>query len=97
MYHSPLKIYEYMAMGRPVLAADHGDAQRVLHDTGVGWTFRAGDVDDLTRTLADVATLEKSQLSELGRRARRHVEEHHTWAHRADALLAELRRRDLVH
>ncbi|MBK7051095.1 MAG: glycosyltransferase family 4 protein [Rhodoferax sp.] len=30
MYHSPLKIYEYMAMGKPVLASNFADARSVI-------------------------------------------------------------------
>lgn len=96
MYHSPLKIYECLAMGRPVIATDHGDARRVLGDAGAGWTFRAGDVDSLVAVLEDVASLGREGLSDSGARARRQIEQHHTWSHRADQLIEALRGRDLL-
>ena len=96
MYHSPLKIYEYLAMGRPVIASDHDDARAVIHGAAAGWTFPAGDVDALTEAIAAVEALTPEQLSEAGMRARRHVDEHHTWDHRGRVLVGHLQARGLL-
>lgn len=96
MYHSPLKIYEYLASGRPVVAADHEDARRVLVDEGAGWTFPPGDVAKLAEVLSQVAGLERDELSTMGVRARKVVQEQHSWAHRAEQIVQELTGRGLL-
>jgi glycosyltransferase involved in cell wall biosynthesis len=95
MYHSPLKIYEYLAMARPVIATHHRDAEEALLRPGVGWTFPAGDGAALVDVMDAVAALGADELSAAGERARRHVEEHHTWTHRARQVLDDLERRGL--
>ena len=95
MYHSPLKIYEYMAMGRPIIASDHADA-RTATDAGAGWTFAPGDVAALTRVLEQVVSLSPDEVDSVGRRARRHVDDFHTWDHRGRLLVDEIRSRGLL-
>lgn len=96
MYHSPLKIYEYLASARPAVASHHPDAEAALVSTGAGWTFPAGDRAALAAVLRCVVALDRDELSARGARARRHVEQHHTWGHRCRQLVAELRGRGLV-
>lgn len=96
MYHSPLKLYEYLAMARPVVASDHRDARSAVAGSGAGWTFPPGDQDALVEVLAAAAALSPEELEAMGRRGRRHVEEHHTWAHRSRQLLGELADRGLT-
>jgi glycosyltransferase involved in cell wall biosynthesis len=96
MYHSPLKIYEYLAMGRPVVATAHPDAERALVEAGAGWTFPAGDEAALSDVLRSVTDLDSAELTVHGERARRHVVGHHTWAHRSRQLTDELARRGLL-
>jgi hypothetical protein len=61
-----------------------------------GWTFDAGEDEDLATVLEQVSDLEPVELSAYGERARTHVEDHHTWQHRSRQLLAELDARGLV-
>ncbi len=95
MYHSPLKIYEYLAGARPVVATNHPDAEVALLKPRAGWTFEAGNDEDLTAVFEQVARLDSAELSRYGERARTHVEGHHTWQHRSRLLLAELHARGL--
>ncbi|MCU1592056.1 MAG: glycosyl transferase group 1 [Frankiales bacterium] len=96
MYHSPLKIYEYLAVGRPVVASAHPDAEQVVAAAGAGWTFPAGDCDALARVLRNAAVLDHDELAALGRRGAEHVRRTHTWRHRADQVVDELCSRSLV-
>jgi glycosyltransferase involved in cell wall biosynthesis len=91
MYHSPQKLYEYMAMGLPFVASDHADA-RTMAASGCGWTFQDEDVDDLVTTLA-AAIGDAPGRDRAGRRARRVLLAEHTWRSRVLSLVAELRER----
>jgi glycosyltransferase involved in cell wall biosynthesis len=45
------KLFDYMAMGLPIVASDARPMQRVLAETGAGVTFRAGDARDFARAV----------------------------------------------
>jgi glycosyltransferase involved in cell wall biosynthesis len=47
MYHSPLKIYEYLSMGKPVIGSDFQDAKNTIKDGINGFRFLPGDSVDL--------------------------------------------------
>lgn len=96
MYHSPLKIYEYLGVGRPVVASRYPDAVDTLVAPRAGWVFPAGDEAALTDLLREVAQLPSDELSAYGHRARQHVEHHHTWQHRSARLIDVLEERGLV-
>ncbi|PIP15410.1 MAG: hypothetical protein COX46_05935 [bacterium (Candidatus Ratteibacteria) CG23_combo_of_CG06-09_8_20_14_all_48_7] len=48
---SPHKLFQYMAMGKPVLASDTPSLQRIIADTKCGLVFRAGDAKDLAEKI----------------------------------------------
>lgn len=54
-YFSPLKLYEYLAMGRPVVASDIGQTAELLAGSDAAWLLPPGDVGALTRAMADLA------------------------------------------
>lgn len=96
MYHSPLKIYEYLGVGRPVVASRFPDAVETLVAPRAGWVFTPGDEDALTGLLRQVAHLPEDELSAFGHRARQQVEDHHSWEHRSARLVEILEERGLV-
>jgi glycosyltransferase involved in cell wall biosynthesis len=85
MYHSPLKLYEYLAMGLPVLAAHAPDADRVLGD-GLGFLFAAGDVDGCATALRRGLDAIAVDASLSGRARARAVTE--SWESRARQVLS---------
>ncbi len=91
MYHSPLKIYEYMSMGKPVVASAFEDAQRVTRGGELGFLYQAGDKDDLKRALVEAYRSRKT-LPEMGREARQEVLRHHSWVARVTTLISEVER-----
>ena len=92
MYHSPLKLYEYLAMGKPLLAADHPEARSLVEETGAGALFPAGDA----AALADVLeAIDVDAVRAASTRVRSVVLERHSWDARLQALEAELARRGL--
>ncbi|MDF5721137.1 MAG: glycosyltransferase family 4 protein [Rhizonema sp. PD37] len=86
MYLSPMKLYEYMAMAKPVVASAFEDAQRLVFEGKTGFLFRPGDKDDLKRALVE-AFAHRSLLSEMGCMARQEIETHHSWQARVQVLV----------
>lgn len=91
MYHSPIKIYEYMAMSTPVIASAFEDAHRVVRDGETGFLFESGNKSDLRRALAE-AYRNRGELHEIGRRAREEVVAHHSWVARVKTLISSIER-----
>ena len=86
MYHSPLKLYEYMAMTKPVIASAFEDAQRLIDQGTTGFLFQPGDKDALKHSLKE-AFQAKNRLSDMGNKARREIEANHSWTARAKTII----------
>ena len=54
-YFSPLKLYEYLAMGIPVVASDIGQTSELLAGSDAACLLSPGDSAALARALADLA------------------------------------------
>ncbi len=89
MYHSPLKLYEYMAMAKPVIASAFEDAQRMLQQEEMGFLFEPGNKEDLKRALTRAYQL-KEQLPVMGQHAREVVVAHHSWVARVKNMIEGL-------
>jgi glycosyltransferase involved in cell wall biosynthesis len=86
MYLSPLKLYEYMAMAKPVIASNFGDARDLIVDGQTGYLFRSEDKDSLKEILHKVYK-NKRALVEMGHNARRKIVEQHSWTSRVSNLI----------
>ena len=82
---SPLKLFEYMAAGRPVVASDREVLKEVLVDGENALLFPAGDADALRAAIERVLASEEL-ANRLVTHARETVEAH-TWQSRAAAIL----------
>ncbi|MFE4515841.1 glycosyltransferase family 4 protein [Kitasatospora sp. NPDC056783] len=86
---SPMKLFEYMAHGRAIVASDLPVLREVLTDH-VNCLLRPPDdpqswADALTELVTD-----RALRTALGDEARRQFLEHYTWRRRADLVLADL-------
>jgi hypothetical protein len=87
-----VKVFEYLACERPVVAGLRGEGARVLEASGGGLAVAPGDA----RALADaILELDSSpeRREQMGKAGRRYVEEHHSRAAiaaRLEQLLAEV-------
>jgi glycosyltransferase involved in cell wall biosynthesis len=62
-------IVEAQALGRPVIASEHGGATETVLEGRTGWLVPPGEVDPLAETLAKVLSLDENQRAELSEAA----------------------------
>ena len=89
-YFSPLKVLEYMAAGLCPVASALGELPALLGQGDRGVLVPAGEADALAAALVELAQA-PGRADELGRRARTHVLEAHTWERNARVVLDSLR------
>lgn len=85
-YLSPLKIFEYLAGGVPVVASNSGTCAEVLSELGEDFLFVPDDEKSLANKILQ-ALLDKRLAKEYGKRGRRLIEEKYTWE--KNALLVD--------
>lgn len=78
-YFSPLKVYEYMAMGLPVIASNIGDMESIIDHEVSGLLTTPGDVNSLVSALNQLLASHSRRI-QMGAAGRREVCENHTWA-----------------
>ena len=78
-FWSPLKVYEYMAAGLPVVTADIRPLDQIVRDGQEGVLFREGDVAGLAAAIGRLLDA-PDMARELGRRGRERVVERYSWA-----------------
>jgi glycosyltransferase involved in cell wall biosynthesis len=88
-YFSPLKLYEYMAAGLPVVASDVGDLADLVSKAGAGPIVPPDRPDLLGAALADLAAAPE-RAAALGAAGRAHVVAHHSWDRVLDRILEGL-------
>ena len=92
LFGSPMKLFEYMAMGRPVVMPDVPPIAEVVEDGVNGMLFRAEDAAALGGALAKLVE-DEAFRRRLGARARQDALERHTWSANARRLLGEVAKR----
>ncbi len=85
-YSSPLKIYEYMAAGLPIVASKIGQVAEIIEHEQTGLLFPPGDAAALTRVLCDLKS-DPEKARRLGDQART-ASHQHTWDNRVLAALS---------
>ncbi len=66
-------IIEAQAMGRPVVATDHGGARETIQPGITGWLAASGNPDALARAISEALALDGAARSEFARRAMSHI------------------------
>lgn len=90
---------EAQAMGRPIVAADHGGAQETILRGQTGWLVEPGNAGGLASAVEEALALDPTQRAMLATRAMGHVAEHFTKTQMADKTLdvyAELLRGEVI-
>lgn len=60
---------EAQAMGRPIIATNHGGAQETVRPGETGWLTPPGDVDALAGALSEALSMSDEALAEMSRKA----------------------------
>ncbi len=81
-YFSPIKLFEYMAAGRCIVASRLGQIEEVIDHGVTGLLCKPDDVDDLAETLITVRN-DADLRSRLGHAAGICARQRHTWDHAA--------------
>lgn len=83
-YTSPLKLFEYLTLGRPIVASNLPAIREVLTDRETALLVPPGDPDALATALTRIST-DPALAERLGRGARALAPDY-TWARRAERL-----------
>ena len=83
---SPLKIFEYMASGVPILGANIGSGGEGLND-GNAFCFDPDRPGSIGRSVQEILANPEEAMRRASR-ARKEVEDHYDWRHRAEAIIA---------
>jgi lipid-A-disaccharide synthase len=88
-------VIEAQAMGKPVLASDHGGAKETVIQGQTGWLVTPGDADALAHALRNTMMMTPAQRDAHAARARAHMLTNYTTAQMAAKTLAVYR--ELLH
>ncbi len=94
-YFSPLKVLEYMAAGRAVVASRIGVIPDWIEHTHNGWLVAPGEADDLTAALTLLAA-DPARRARLGAAAQASVTARHDWSAVWDRIFRRVQDHSLV-
>ena len=91
-FGSPTKLFEYMAMGKGIVASDLNQIGEVLEHDQTAWLVKPGDAESLMlglKTLID----DPEKNKRLGEAARREVVAKYTWKEHTRKIIEKLKER----
>jgi glycosyltransferase involved in cell wall biosynthesis len=83
---SPLKLYEYLACGKPVVSTEVGGVAEVLSASGAGLLVRPDDPEALASGMIELLKDEKRQKL-MGKKGRKYVVSNFTWKKNAQQVV----------
>jgi len=86
-YFSPLKVYEYMAAGLPIVASGIGQIEAVIEDGINGLLYEPGNSEQLIHCL-DSLRQQPELRYQLGKNARMTIVRSHTWTQAVQKILS---------
>jgi glycosyltransferase involved in cell wall biosynthesis len=88
VYSSPLKLFEYMASGTPILASDFGAIKEVLNEKN-SFLFNPEDINDFIEKIKYISDNNEKAIK-IGKESLKLVKEY-TWEKRAAGILSFLK------
>jgi len=86
-FGSPTKLFEYMAMGKGIVASDLDQIGEVLEHKKTAWLVKPGDENDLVNGIIKLAK-DKKLREELGKNAREEVVQNYTWEQNTKRIIS---------
>ena len=87
----PLKLFEYMACGKPVVASNFPEIRKVVKEADCGILVDPTDVDEIANAILYLLEHQK-EAKRMGENGRRAVEERYNWDKMEEKLLKLYRR-----
>lgn len=81
----PNKIFDYMAMGKPVVVSDCDPLKRIIEEEKCGLTFKSGDAKDLSEKVIQI--LRDHNMNAYGVSGKKAVEEKYNWDRDSEKVL----------
>jgi len=85
-FGSPTKLFEYMAMGKGIVASDLDQIGEVLEHKKTAWLVKPGDVNNLSDGILRLAQ-DKKLREELGKNIRQKAIKNYTWEENVKKLI----------
>lgn len=86
-YGSPMKIFEYLAMKKAVIAPRVGPVEEIITDTRTGLLIEPGNAEQMAKKITLLAS-DSGLRRRLGEEGRKYVVAHHTWKENAARIIA---------
>jgi glycosyltransferase involved in cell wall biosynthesis len=87
-FGSPTKLFEYMAMGKGIVASRLDQLAEVLEHDRTAWLITPGNVEELAEAILRLA-LDQPKREALGLAARQAAVERHCWSHNVACALGD--------
>lgn len=89
-FGSPTKLFEYMAMGKAIIASNLEQIGDILTHNETAYMVTPGDADELVKAM-EVLTEDSELRVKLGKKAREIVVEKYTWYKHTERIIGKLR------
>ena len=90
-YASPLKLFEYMALGRAIVAPNAANIREILTDGADGLLFKPNDPASLARAIRELAASSELRAKLGAAAARKIIEDDITWERNARKVISLIR------
>ena len=94
-FGSPTKLFEYMAMGKAIIASRLNQIGQILSDNVNALLFEPGNISELKDILVKLVNDEELR-DKLGIEARKEVLNHYTWDEHVERIIGRMRELDLL-
>ncbi|TCV97613.1 glycosyltransferase involved in cell wall biosynthesis [Luteibacter rhizovicinus] len=86
-YGSPMKLFEFMGMGVPVVAPDYAPVAEVIDNDRTGWLFPRGEIAACVERVLELALCAEDRRR-IGGAAREYIQRERQWSNNAQQLLS---------